>query len=137
MLKFRLLRDRGLLVLRPIEALSREDFERLSKEVDPYLEAKGELAGILIDAPAFPGWKNFPSFLAHLRFVRTHHRRIRRVAVVTDSSFLSVAPKVAKAFVSADLQTFAISERKAALRWVLGVEPAARKPRSRAKPRRR
>jgi len=56
--------------------------------------------------------------LSHLRFVRDHHRRIRRVAVVSDSAFLTVAPKIASHFVGAQLRTFDAAERAAALAWI-------------------
>jgi hypothetical protein len=72
----------------------------------------------MIEAPSFPGWENFAALLSHLRFVRDHHRRIRRVAVVSDSPLLAVAPKIASHFVSAELRTFDAASRAAALAWI-------------------
>ena len=111
----------GILILRPKDRLETIDFENLAKEVDPYIEANGKLHGILLDAESFPGWKDFAALVAHLRFVRDHHRRIDKVAVVSDSSFLSVAPKFASHFVQADVRHFAQSQREAALAWLRGV----------------
>jgi hypothetical protein len=118
MIKHELLRDRGILILKPEGALRAEDFTVLAGAVDPYLEQHGELKGLMIEAPSFPGWDSFAALLSHLRFVRDHHRRIRRVAVVSDSAFLTVAPKIASHFVSAQLRTFDAADRAAALAWI-------------------
>ena len=89
MIQYELLRERGILILKPEGALRAEDFTALAGAVDPYIEQHGELAGLVVDAPSFPGWENFAALLSHLRFVRDHHRRIRRIAVVSDSTLLA------------------------------------------------
>jgi len=104
-----LLRDRGILILKPEGPLRAEDFAALAGVVDPYIEQHGELKGLMIDAPSFPGWENF---------VRDHHRQIRRIAVVSDSAFLAVAPKIASHFVSAEVRAFNAADRAPALAWI-------------------
>ena len=118
MLNFELLRQKGILILRPDAALRAEDFAALAASVDPYLEQHGTLKGLMIDAPAFPGWESFAALLSHLRFVRDHHRRIRRVAVVSDSALLTAGPKIASHFVAAELKSFASAQRAAAMAWI-------------------
>jgi hypothetical protein len=110
----------GILIIRPKGRLEASDFEGLAREVDPYIEANGKLHGLMVAAEAFPGWKDFAALVAHLRFVRDHHRKIEKVAVVSDSSFLSFAPKVAAHFVKADLRHFPHSDADAALAWLRG-----------------
>ena len=70
----------GILTVAPEGPLAAEDFAELMAEVDPYIECTGGLRGLLIETEAFPGWDGFGGLLAHLRFVRDHHRLIRRVA---------------------------------------------------------
>src|SRR3954462_14547543 len=106
MVEHELLHSEGILILRPKDRLEAIDFENLAQEIDPHIEANGKLHGILLDAESFPGWKDFAALVAHLRFVRDHHRKIEKIAVVSDSSFLSVAPKIATHFVQADLRHF-------------------------------
>ena len=77
--------------------------------------------GLLIDAEAFPGWSDFAALLAHLRFVRDHHRKIEKVAVVSDSRFLAAAPAVASHFVQADIRHFPHAQRDDALAWLRGA----------------
>ena len=118
MIQHELLRDRGILILEPKGPLQAGDFSALAAVVDPYIEEHGGLNGLLIRAASFPGWDDFAALLSHLRFVRDHHRKIRRIAVVSDSAFLSVAPKIASHFVSAEVRTFAAGDRAAALVWL-------------------
>jgi len=113
-----LLKDKGILIVRPQGPLRAEDFATLGALVDPYLEQHGALAGLMIDAPSFPGWDDFAALVSHLRFVRDHHRRIRRVAVVSDSALLAAGPKIASHFVAAELKTFPCAERAVALAWI-------------------
>jgi hypothetical protein len=118
MLTYQFLRSEGILVVTPKGPLTAKDFERLASEVDPFIDTSGHLRGLLIEAHAFPGWESFAGFLSHFRFVRDHHRQIARVAVVSDSGFLSVAPKVADHFVSAEVRHFREGERDAAMSWL-------------------
>jgi hypothetical protein len=120
MVEFDLLKADGILILRPQGRLEAADFERVAREVDPYIEANGKLHGLLLDAEAFPGWRDFAALIAHFKFVRDHHRKIEKVAVVSDSSFLSVAPKFATHFVKADVRHFPQSQRDEALAWLRG-----------------
>jgi len=57
---------------------------------------------------------------AHLRFVRDHHRQIRRIGVVTDSPLGKVAEQLASHFVSAEIRHFPAGAREAATRWITG-----------------
>ncbi|GMW06881.1 MAG: STAS/SEC14 domain-containing protein [Gammaproteobacteria bacterium] len=111
-------RATGILHLRPSTALETADFEALAKAVDPYIEAHGRLAGLLIEMPSFPGWDSFGAFAAHLRFVRDHHRQIRRVALVTSSAVGDVAEKLASHFVAAEIRHFPAGQRANAERWI-------------------
>jgi len=118
MLQHELVRDRGILILKPDGALRAEDFTTLAAAVDPYIEQQGELKGLVIDAPSFPGWENFAALVSHLRFVRDHHRQVRRIAVVSDSPVLTTLPKIASHFVSAQVRAFPAHDRAAALSWI-------------------
>jgi hypothetical protein len=111
----------GVMVIRPTAPLRSSDFEELARDVDGFIEKHGKLQGLLIEADGFPGWADFASMLSHLRFVRDHHRQIRRVAVVTDSKFLSILPQVVDHFVGAEVRHFHASDREDAIRWVSEV----------------
>src|SRR5262249_27874285 len=116
------LKTEGILILRPKGRLEVADFEKVAKEIDLWIEANGKFHGLMLDAAAFPGWKDFAALVAHLRFVREHHKKIERIAVLSDSSFLAVAPKVASHFVQADLRHFSDAQREEALAWLRGAQ---------------
>ena len=118
MLKHETLKDEGILIISPVEALTSEDFESLARDVDPYIEQNGPLAGLVIEAESFPGWRNFGALVSHMRFVKDHHRNIKKVAAVTDSSFLSVLPSVANHFVNAEVKHFDFADKEAAMKWI-------------------
>jgi|SRR4026208_69803 len=118
MLTHELLRDEGILILRPQGPLQASDFTSLAKVVDPYLEEHGTLRGIMVDAQSFPGWDSFAALVSHLQFVRDHHHLIGKVAAVSDSPVLSLAPQLAKHFVKAEIRNFKGNERATALGWL-------------------
>jgi hypothetical protein len=115
---FELLRDAGVLIVAPKGALSAGDSRALSSTIDPYISEHGHLTGLLIEAPSFPGWDSFGALIEHLRFVHDHHRKIERVAAVTDSAILTIAPKIAEHFVHPEFRIFASGERADALAWL-------------------
>ena len=123
MLTFELLRDKGILVVQPSAPLQAEDFRSLTATVDPYITERGQLAGLLIEAPSFPGWDSFGALVQHLRFVRDHHRSIKRVAAVTDSGFLKVMPRIAEHFAHPEIRVFDGAEKARALAWLEGKDP--------------
>ena len=118
MVRFELDRDKGILILRPEGALTTSDFEAIAREIDPYIGANGRLKGLMIEARSFPGWENFGALVRHLKFVRDHHRQIDRVAAVTDSPFLRIAPVIAEHFAAPTIKVFAADQAARALAWL-------------------
>ena len=123
MMAFELLRDKSILVVKPKGPLEAGDFLQLASAVDPFILKTGDLRGLLIDAPSFPGWDSFAALIEHVKFVRDHHRKIRRVAAVTDSEFLKILPRIAEHFAHPEIRTFDAAERPQALAWLEGRDP--------------
>jgi hypothetical protein len=110
----------SILKIRPTAALKKEDFAELAKVVDPHIEKAGGLAGLILEAPQFPGWDGFGALAAHLRFVREHHKKVKKIAIVTDSALGSVGEKLGSHFVAAQIRHFPAGEHEAARKWILG-----------------
>lgn len=87
MINAQLLRDKGILVVSPVDKLQTADFEQLRLLADPYIEKHGGLNGLLIDVESFPGWEDFASMLSHISFLNNYEKKIERVATVTDNGF--------------------------------------------------
>jgi len=114
----------SILYLRPKSALEQGDFVQLAKTVDPYIQETGGLSGLIIEVPKFPGWENLGAMAAHFRFVRDHHKHIKKIGLVTDSALGNVAEHLTSHFVSAEIRHFPAGELEAAKRWILGEPPA-------------
>ncbi len=118
MISIKLMRDEKILIITPEGSLETTDFDTLAQEVDPFIEEKGGLNGLMIYVESFPGWDNFAAFLSHIKFVKGHHQKVEKVAAVTDSGFLSILPRVASHFVQAEVRHFPYKEKEVALDWL-------------------
>jgi hypothetical protein len=123
-LEYSIMKSDGILVLEPRAPLTKEDFCGLSAAADLYLSKHATLRGVLIHSQAFPGWKNFGGFAAHLRFVRDHHEKVVRVAVVTDSPLADIAESLGKHFISAEVKHFPYLDKAKALDWLKATQSA-------------
>lgn len=117
-LEFDFLAEQGVLVLRPRGELVATDFERVSREIDTHIATKGGLTGVMIVAAHFPGWDDLGALGAHLRFVKEHRKKIRRLALVTDDRLMSVVPAIAGHFIVPEARHFPMSREDDALAWV-------------------
>ena len=118
MLSHDLRRDEGILVLKPDGPLEAADFETLAAHVDAYLEQNGTLHGVLVQAKSFPGWDSLSALISHVKFVANHHRKIERIAVVTDAEVLKVLPRIADHFVKAEIRQFDAGQSELAMAWI-------------------
>ncbi|MEO8502372.1 MAG: STAS/SEC14 domain-containing protein [Acidobacteriota bacterium] len=116
----RLLPDSGVIVVEVKRALRAHDFDALALTADTWIEAHGELRGLVIHTREFPGWENLPSLLGHLRFVRGHHRKIERVALAADTKLATFAPHLAEHFIKAEVKAFGYDELESAIAWAGG-----------------
>ena len=118
MLEFELNEDSGVLVLKPRGPLTAQDFTAVAAEVDTYIENTGDLNGVMIYAKAFPGWEDFGGLMSHLKFVRDHHKHIKKLAMVSNSKVLAIMPKIAAHFIGAETRHFDSADLYAAEIWL-------------------
>jgi hypothetical protein len=119
MISFEIIRTDGIVIIEPSGALEESDFEKLTKDIDTYINENCSINGVIIHSKDFPGWENFGAFTYHMKFIKDHHKNVKKVAAVTDSKFLSIAPIVANHFVSAEVKHFDYSDMDGAKRWIL------------------
>jgi len=119
-LSFELRADTGVLILRPHGELEVADFERVAAAVDPYIDTHGELRGVVVIADHFPGWDDLGAFFAHLGFIRTHRRKLRHLAIVSDDHLLSVVPALASHLGVIQARHFPSQQAAAADAWAGG-----------------
>ncbi|HXK56000.1 MAG: STAS/SEC14 domain-containing protein [Gammaproteobacteria bacterium] len=119
MLSVQLITKVGIVILEPDGALTVGDFEAAAEKIDPFIEERGRLNGLIIRSESFPGWDSFAALTKHLSFVRNHHQKISRVALVTDSPIGKLAEVVAGHFVNAEVKVFKYEELEEARSWIL------------------
>ncbi|SHE69939.1 SpoIIAA-like [Microbulbifer donghaiensis] len=111
-------RGHRILEVRPLGPLTEDDFQSLEAQVDPVISERGPLTGLLVDAQNFAGWESFAALVSHCRFVRDHHKHIRRIAVVSDLPLLGYMPRLVDHFVSAEVRPFSSVDYQPALAWL-------------------
>jgi len=120
MIEFQFDKTTAILLVHPTGPLGKADFNRLAAEIDPFLEKAGELAGLILQFKRFPDWEGFGAAVQHFRFVRDHHKNIRKVAVVTDSPVGDLAEHLVAHFIAAEIRHFAENETDLAREWITG-----------------
>lgn len=118
MIHYELQSEKGILILKPQGPLEKEDFAGIAQDADAYIERHGSLNGLIIVAERFPGWEDVQGFVAHVKFVRDHHKKIKKVAFVSDSKFFEFVPRLAEHFVSAEVKHFESGNEQSALEWI-------------------
>jgi len=112
----------GIVILHPQESLREEDFIKLKKVVDPWIEKHGLLMGLVICIPKFPGWENFAGFVQHIEFIKSHERKIRRVALAVDGLLPELMSQIAGLFIQAKIRQFPFENAEDAIQWAAGAE---------------
>ena len=110
--------DSKIVVLEPTESLSKDDFLYAKSRIDPFIEKEGKLNGIIIYTKNFPGWDSFSGFLTHMEFIKEHHKKIKKLAFVTDSFVGEMGEKVGSHFVSAEIKNFDYNALDKAKEWI-------------------
>jgi len=118
MLEYSFDKEKAVLHVTPKTSLNKEDFNDLSKVVDPFIEKTGGLNGLILQVERFPGWENWSALVRHFRFVRDHHRKIQKVAIVTNSLIGEIGEHITSHFVSAKIKHFSGNQIEAAKEWI-------------------
>ena len=90
----------------------------IAAKVDPVIESEGKLEGLVIKTRDFPGWESFSDVVEHIRFVKNHHQKIKKVALVTDAAVADIFPGVVSHFVKAEIKHFAFDDFEKAVEWI-------------------
>ena len=115
-----LMSESGVLVVEVTAPLRAQDFDALAATADAWLETHDALPGVVIHARQFPGWENAASMLRHFRFVRDHHRAVRRVALAADGKRADLIAGLAEHFVHAEIKRFGFDDLDEAVAWAAG-----------------
>ncbi len=71
----------NILKIIPPKKLKEGDFAAITPQVDEFIK-KHKKIRILLDASKFDGWSTFGAFKEHIRFVKKHHKKVDRGALI-------------------------------------------------------
>ena len=120
MLDYTLSPYESLLTIRLHSAVSEVDVLLLIPKVDKYLEHHKRLAGVMLISKDWAGCDSFAALRATMAFLRDHHHRIWRMALVTDSVLADLIPIFASRFLDTTIRHFPHDEEPAAKIWLVG-----------------
>lgn len=123
--------ESGVAVVRVERALRASDIDALTATIERWCDTHHELSGLVVIAPAFPGWANLRSLIRHVTFVAGYQKRIRRVALAVDGFLGTQGPRLANLALHPEVRHFAHDQAAAAIEWAAasgvhqgGVRPA-------------
>jgi hypothetical protein len=103
-----------------------EDFEALALTVDHLIQT-GKLTGLVVDVRTTPSWQNLGSLLRHMRFVRAHHKQLRRIAFVMEGKLAGLVPGLAGQMLAPEVHCFGHTDLEIAVQWAGAAGPAGDK----------
>jgi hypothetical protein len=111
------LSDARVLVLLPKDILHVEDFEALTERMRSLRESGAPVHGVIVRTAKLPKWSNLGALIRHVRFVRTFHEEIARIAIVSDAQMARTIAAIVERFVDADVRWYGALEFEVALQW--------------------
>lgn len=111
--------ENSIVSIEPTGTLDVKDFQAAASTIDPFIEKCGYLNGLIIHTQSFPGWDSFSALITHLKFIKSHHTQIKRVALATDSVIGTLAESLVSHFVDAQIKHFPYAEFEKAKQWIV------------------
>jgi hypothetical protein len=112
----------NVVALTPEGALTEEDFARVAEAIDNRINERDAVPNILVHVHGIPHWANVSAMNKHFRFVKEHHRLVKKIAIVGDVGALAVLPPLIDHFVHAKVRHFPEEKIEAAREWARADE---------------
>ena len=119
MLNITLDEQTGIAIFEPNSALSKEDFALATEKVDSFLKKHKNLNGLIVHVKSIPGWDSMSAFKDHIHFIKQHHKKIKCIALTTDSKIVTFAESIAKSLVEAKIKSFKYDDIETAKKWII------------------
>lgn len=105
-------------LIEPQGPLTKDGFSAIASRIDPIIDNEGPLDGLIVKTREFPGWEGPGDVIAHFRFIRNHHRLIKKIALVTDAQIAEIFPVIVDHFVKAEVRHFGFDDFDEAVAWI-------------------
>ena len=101
------------------EKLKADDFRQLAPQIDSLISQHGKIR-LLIDSSNFGGWENIAAFERHIGFVKNHHQKIERIAVIVAHDWQHWVVGTIRIFVHPEVRAYDKRNESEALQWIAG-----------------
>jgi hypothetical protein len=98
------------------ETLKSYDFVQLAPQIEAAMK-HGKIS-LLVDATNFNGWENIQSFEKHIRFVKSHHNHVERIAIIAGHNWQHWLAGMLKIFVNPEVRVFDKEEASEVMEWI-------------------
>lgn len=110
--------DKSIAILEPRAKLSKKDFDAASDALDPFIGEQGAPRNLMIKTRYFPGWASVEDIAEHFKFIKEHHEKIERVALVTDAPIAPMVEKMANLLIESEVKHFQFTDAEYAEQWM-------------------
>lgn len=97
--------------------LKSEDFKELAEKADTLIKEYGNVR-VLIDASGFDGWDNLAAAEGHFGFVKEHHEKVERLAIIAGHMWQHWLAALAHVFVHPKMKVFNKGQAEEAKAWI-------------------
>jgi hypothetical protein len=101
------------------ETLKADDFQKMALQADALIQKHGKIK-LLVDASQFNGWENITAFERHMRFVKSHHQKIERAALIAGHTWQHWVAGIVRIFVHPEIKVYDKNQQKEAMQWLNG-----------------
>ncbi len=99
------------------DTLKAEDFKAFSAKVDEIIMAQ-ETVRVLVDASDFNGWENMDAAEKHFGFVKAHHQKVEKIALVAGHRWQHWLAALVRVFIHPTVQVFDKGQVDNARTWL-------------------
>lgn len=110
--------------VQPSGKLDESDIRKIGTEADRLIKEHGNIK-VLVDASDFNGWADMDTAKKHFKFVRDHHEKVERIALVAGHAWQHWLAGVMSHFVHPEIRVFHKGDTSAATDWLLQRKAAA------------
>jgi hypothetical protein len=107
----------NIFVLTPDGAIGADDIAAVNEQVNTYINTCDRIPNLVVRASSLPHWKDFQALAAHFKFIKNHHKVVKKVAIVSDSSLIWLIRPIVNQFTGAKVRRFPERAFDDAVNW--------------------
>lgn len=117
MIDIEIKRAENVFILSPKDLITTDDIKTFATSIDSYINEHDAVPSLVFCISNLPHWKDFEAMTAHFRLVKDHHTVVPKVAIVSDSKFLSLVRIFVDLFTGAKVRRFPEDAFDDAVNW--------------------